>query len=88
MATTKEPAVFTMVVVEGSEMREFKLSADSQFAPIISEHIDYQPDPPPPPVQQQPPADAASTPDDGPTTLEQPTAIDDGLGDDTEVPNL
>ena len=32
--------------------------------------------------------DAGPPPDDGTTTLEQPTAIDDGLGDETEVPNL
>jgi pilus assembly protein CpaB len=87
-AAVAPPATWTMVLIEGSEMRHVELSANSQFAPIQSEHIDYQPDPTPPPVQP-PVVDGSSStnPDDG-VQLEQPTAGDDGLGSITEVPNL
>ena len=73
----------------GARCGEFELSAESQFPAIMSEQVDYQPDPPPPPVQPQPPADAADprrmTADDAASSRRP---IDDGLGDETEVPNL
>jgi Flp pilus assembly protein RcpC/CpaB len=83
------PSTWTMVLVEGSAMHDVQLPLNSNFGPIVSEHVDYQPDPPPSPPVQLPPADMSdnSNSNDNPP-LEQPTAIDDGLGSETEVPNL
>jgi hypothetical protein len=77
-----------MVVVEGSEMKEFKLNANSQFAPIVSETVDYAPDPPPAPPTAQMPADGSDSSTDNEPILTEPTAVDDGLGSITESPNL
>jgi hypothetical protein len=83
---SKSPATWTMVLLEGSEMRDVVLSAD-KFPVITSDHVDYAPDPPPLPVgPPPPPADATDTSANDPP-LRQPTAGDDGFGSPTEVPN-
>jgi pilus assembly protein CpaB len=86
VAAPTPPATWTMVLLEGSEMRQVELST-SQFPVITSQRVDYQPDPTPPveaPPVEVPDANASS--DDGPP-LQQPTAGDDGFGSLTEVPN-
>jgi pilus assembly protein CpaB len=86
-APAQAPATWTMVLLEGSEMREVQLSADTQFPVITSERVDYQPDPTPPPVAAPPDVPDASASSDDDTPLPQPTAGDDGFGSLTEVPN-
>jgi len=87
VAAPAPPARWTMVLLEGSEMREVQLSTDSQFPVITADQVDYQPDPTPP--ADAPPADEpdASASSDNDPPLQQPTAGDDGFGSLTEVPN-
>jgi len=85
--TPAPPATWTMVLLEGSEMRQVELSANSQFPVIMSEHVDYQPDPPTPPTEPAADVPDASASSDNEPTLVQPTAGDDGFGSLTEVPN-
>ena len=85
-AAPAPPATWTMVLLEGSEMRQVEFSADAQFPVILSEKVDYQPDPPTQPAE--PPASVDSSADAEPDPpLQQPTAGDDGFGSLTEVPN-
>jgi pilus assembly protein CpaB len=81
------PATWTMVLLEGSEMRQVELSSSNQFPVIVSSQVDYQPDPPTQPTSpaMEVPDASTNTPDE--PQLEQPTAGDDGFGSLTEVPN-
>ncbi len=84
-AVPAAPSTWTMVLVEGSEMRDVVLTSD-KFPVIKSEHVDYAPDPPTPPAA--PPVDTSdSTDSENDPPLRQPTAGDDGFGSLTEVPN-
>jgi hypothetical protein len=72
---------WTMVLLKGSEMDQVTLTSD-RFPVIQSQAVDYQPDPPAPPAA--PPEmqnDSDSNSDDG-VTLTQPTAFDEGFGDE------
>jgi pilus assembly protein CpaB len=86
-ATPPPPSTWTMVLVEGSEMRDVVLTSD-KFPLIKAEHVDYAPDPPTQPAAA-PPVDTSdsSAGSDNDAPLRQPTAGDDGFGSVTEVPN-
>jgi len=88
-AQTAPPSHWTMVLLEGSQMRQVELSTSEQFPVITSEHIDYEPDPPvqTPPAEPAVDADAADPDTSNSPTLIEPTVGDDGFGSPTEVPN-